>query len=97
MKEVSLKDAQSTLQKTITWIKKLVKGRQEWEVACWEASLSPRKLKTLVKTRFVSKVVLFQETLEYAYTITICDKSSIFAFTSPCSIWSDLGYCKGND
>jgi hypothetical protein len=31
---VSLKDAQSTLQKTITWTKKLGKGRQEWEVAC---------------------------------------------------------------
>jgi len=72
MKEVSLKEAQSTLQKTITWMKKLSKRRQEWEVACHEASLLPRKLKTLVKTRFVSKVVFFQEMLEYAHTITLC-------------------------
>jgi hypothetical protein len=50
-----------------------------------------------MKTKFVSKDVLFQETLEYARAIMICYKSLIFAFTSPCSIWSDLGYCKGND
>jgi hypothetical protein len=31
-----------------------------------------RKLKTLVKTKFASKVVLFQETLEYTHAITIC-------------------------
>jgi hypothetical protein len=42
MKEVSLKEAQSTLQKTITWMKKLSKRREEWEVACHEVSLLPR-------------------------------------------------------
>jgi hypothetical protein len=63
MKEVSLKDAQTALQKTITWTKKSTKGRHEWDAACVEASLPTRRLKTLVKTRFASKVVFFQETL----------------------------------
>jgi len=52
--------------------KKSNKGKQKWEFACQEISLLLRKLKTLVKTGFVSKVVLFQETLEYAHAITIC-------------------------
>jgi hypothetical protein len=39
---------------------------------CREASLPPRKLKTLVKTKFASKVILFQETLEYPRATTIC-------------------------
>jgi hypothetical protein len=72
VKEVSLKEAQSTFQKTITWMKNLSKRKQEWEVVCHEASLLPQKLNTLIKTRCVSKVVLFQETLKYAHTITFC-------------------------
>ena len=72
MKHVSLKNAQSTLQKTITWTKKSGKGRHEWEKACIEAGLPSRRLKTPVKTRFASKVTLFQETLEYASAINIC-------------------------
>lgn len=66
MKEVSLKDAQAALQKTITWTKKSTKGKHEWDAACIEAGLPIRRLKTPVKTRFASKVVLFQETLRYA-------------------------------
>jgi len=42
MKEVSLKEAQSTFQKTITWMKILSKRKQEWEVVCHEASLLPQ-------------------------------------------------------
>jgi hypothetical protein len=59
MKEMSLKDVQAALQKTITWIKKSTKGKQEWDVACIEARLPIRRLKTLVKTTFASKVMLF--------------------------------------
>jgi hypothetical protein len=66
MKEVSLKDTQAALQKTITWTKKSTKGKHEWDAACIEAGLPIRRLKTPVKTRFASKVVLFQETLRYA-------------------------------
>ena len=60
MKEVSLIDAQTILQKTITWTKKSTKGRQEWDTACVKASLPTRRLKTPMKTRFASKVVLFK-------------------------------------
>jgi hypothetical protein len=72
LKEVSLKDAQKSLQSCITWTKKSGKGRQEWDKACIDAGLPSRKLKTHVKTRFASKVVLFQETQEYADAINIC-------------------------
>jgi hypothetical protein len=72
MKEVFLKDAQSTLQKTITWSKKSIKGRQEWEVVYGEANLLPRKLKTPMKTEFASKFIFSQKTLEYACATMIC-------------------------
>ena len=71
MKEVSLKNAHKSLQSCITWTKKLGKGRQEWDKACIDAGLPTRKLKTHVKTRFAPKVVLFQETQEYADAISI--------------------------
>jgi len=70
-KEVSVVKVQSALYKIIIWIKKLRKGRLEWELAC-EVSLRTWKLKSLVKICFASKVVLFQETLEYYATINIC-------------------------
>ena len=69
---VSLKTAQATLQKIITWTKKSRKGGREWKEACIDAQLRPRKLKTLVKTRFASCVILFQETLEYRNAINMC-------------------------
>ncbi|KAG0573230.1 hypothetical protein KC19_VG160100 [Ceratodon purpureus] len=72
MKKVSLKTAQKSLQSCITWTKKSGVGRSEWNKACIEAGVPSRKLKTPVKTRFASKVVLFQEMLEYADAINIC-------------------------
>ncbi len=39
MKEVNLKDAQATLHKTITRIKKYGKGKIEWQKACYETSM----------------------------------------------------------
>jgi hypothetical protein len=72
MKEVSLKNAQVALQKTIiTWTKKFSKARLEWEKAYHEANMQHKKLKTRVKTCFASKVILFQKTLEYANVINI--------------------------
>jgi hypothetical protein len=62
-KEVNVVKVQSALYKTITWIKKLRKGRPEWELAC-EVGLRAWKFKSFVKNCFASKVVLFQETLE---------------------------------
>ena len=72
MKHVSLKNAQSTLQKIITWTKNNGKGRQEWEKTCIEAGLPSRRLKTLVKTQFSSRIIMFEESLEYASAINIC-------------------------
>jgi hypothetical protein len=39
-------------------------GKQEWELVCKEISLKPQKFKMLIKTQSISKVVLFQKTLE---------------------------------
>jgi len=39
---------------------------------CIDARFSHQKLKTLVKTKFASKVILFQETLEYQNAINFC-------------------------
>jgi len=39
--EVNVKNAQATLQKTITWTKKFGEGRQEWEKAYIECGLPP--------------------------------------------------------
>ncbi len=73
MKEASLKDTQQAMQKIITQITKFGKGWQEWDKACIEVNtLATRKLKTPMKTRFASRVVLFQETLQYANVINIC-------------------------
>ncbi len=39
LKRVNVKATQRNLQKTITWTKKLGKGKQEWERACVERGL----------------------------------------------------------
>jgi hypothetical protein len=44
-------------------MKKIKKGRQEWEMAYKEVNLKPSKLKTPGKTMFASNVILFQEAL----------------------------------
>jgi hypothetical protein len=45
----------------------MVEGR-----ACFNVGLPHRKLKTPMKTRFTSKMILFQETLEYQDAINLC-------------------------
>ncbi len=70
--QVDVKDAQAILQKTITRTKKSSKGRQEWEKVCIECGLLFRKLKTLVKTRFSFKVIMFEKTLEFKQAIITC-------------------------
>ncbi len=72
MRKVAIKDAHASLQKTITWTKKSGKGKQEWARAYKDASLCPWKLKTYVKTKFASKVIIFKETLEFKDTINLC-------------------------
>ncbi len=72
MKEVSLKDAQITFKKTIAQIKKSNKGRIEWHKPCHEVGMQHKKLQTSMKMHFISKVIMFQETLEYVNAINIC-------------------------
>ncbi len=47
------------------------KGYQEWDKACKVNGLSLQKLKTLVETRFASKVVFVKKKLEFANIINI--------------------------
>jgi hypothetical protein len=72
MMEVSLKQAQATLQKTMTWVKKNVKGLHEWKDVCHLAGFLTKILKTSTKTRFASHVILVQETFQYQDAISIC-------------------------
>jgi hypothetical protein len=39
LKQINVKATQGNLQKMITWIKKLGKGRKKWERACVEKGL----------------------------------------------------------
>jgi hypothetical protein len=48
------------------------KGCNKWHRTCLDVGLSHRKLKTIVKICFISKVILFQETLEYCDAINLC-------------------------
>jgi hypothetical protein len=52
LRHISIKLAQSDLQKCITWPKKSTKGKQEWTKACNDSRIRLRKLNTLVQTRF---------------------------------------------
>jgi hypothetical protein len=52
-KFVSIKSIQSNLQKCITWPKKSRKGRHEWNKACSDSNLPPRKLNIPMKTRWL--------------------------------------------
>lgn len=58
---VNVKDVQVGLQKTITWIKKSGKRKQEWERACMDSGQQLRKLKTHVKTRFANMTIMFEK------------------------------------
>jgi hypothetical protein len=51
LKYVSIKSAQANLQKCINWLKKSGKGKQEWNKACLETRIQPKKLNTPIKTR----------------------------------------------
>ncbi len=62
-----MKVAQGRLQKTVTWTKKSKKCKNGKGHGLWL-----RKLKTPMKTRFVSKVIMFEEILEFKNAIILC-------------------------
>jgi hypothetical protein len=72
MREVSIKVDLFSLQKIITWTKKSGKGKQEWFKFIKIPSITLENKKTLVKTQFDSKVILFKETLEFKDAINLC-------------------------
>jgi len=90
--QVDVKDAQAILQKTITRTKKSSKGRQEWEKVCIECGLLFRKLKTLVKTRFLFKVIMFEKTSYYHLLWEAKD----YCFTTKSSKSPSVGYYSNN-
>jgi hypothetical protein len=51
LKYASIKFVLENLQKCITWPKKYGNGRQEWNKACVEIGIHPKKLNILMKTR----------------------------------------------
>ncbi len=51
LKYVSIKSAQIDLQKCITWLEKSGKGKHEWNNACLEIGIQPKKLNILIKTK----------------------------------------------
>jgi len=76
------------------WTKKSNKGHQEWEKAYGEAGIPWKKLKVSIKTCVASKVVLFQETFEYADAIIKHILSStIIIIPSTSTKWLELGDC----
>jgi len=56
----------------VIWTKKYEKGMEEWEQPHSESGMQHQKLKTLMKTKFVGKVVMFKETLEFKNAIIFC-------------------------
>ncbi len=46
-----IKFAQIDLQKCIIWPKKYGEGKREWNKACLEIAIRPKKLNTPIKTR----------------------------------------------
>jgi len=53
MRFMSIKNVQYDIQKCITWSKKFGKGRLEWNKACMDARICPKKLNTLIKTKLI--------------------------------------------
>jgi hypothetical protein len=52
-------------------MKKLRKRRQEWERACMDSRLQLWKLKTPIKAKLVSKVIMFGKNLEFKAIIML--------------------------
>jgi len=69
IRQVNVKDVRVGLWKIITWTKKFGKGRQKWEKAYVENESLLQKFKTLNKTRFSCKIIMFEKNLEFKKTI----------------------------
>ncbi len=70
LKHVCVKVVQNNSQMTLTWTTKLGKGRKEWQKECVERDWGLRKFKTLVKTKFADKVIMFEKALKFKEVVT---------------------------
>jgi hypothetical protein len=58
-------------------------GRQECEKAYIESGMQPQKINTLFKIIFSSKIIMFEETLEFKQSIIICYRKQNIATLQP--------------
>jgi hypothetical protein len=83
----------SLLQKTITCTKKSGKGRWEWHKTCLHSGVPPRKLKTPIKIRFASTIILFQKIFGIqAHYCLMLWMTTILGTLRPCAKSTSLGY-----
>jgi hypothetical protein len=54
----------------LLWI--VNKGAEEWRCVCLDFGLHERKLTTLMKTQFASKVTMIEHCIAYRATIIMC-------------------------
>jgi hypothetical protein len=66
-----LKATETSIQKTISQIKKSRKGRKKWKGVCIIARLPIRIFKKIVKMQFASKIILFLNTFTHQNVISI--------------------------
>ncbi len=69
---VNVKHAQIGLQKKSLKWRNQGKGSKGGKKICIESGMRHWKLKTLMKIRFLSKVIMVEETLEFKQTILLC-------------------------
>jgi hypothetical protein len=69
---VSVKYVKLVCKRQLHGKKTLSKGKQKWEKTCITSEMLHRKLKTPIKTRFVNKVITFEETLEFKQILLLC-------------------------
>ncbi|KAG0556897.1 hypothetical protein KC19_11G087000 [Ceratodon purpureus] len=88
MREVSIDTAIATLKKTISWTTTSENRKQDWLKACVDAGLHPRKLRTPIKGRFASKVILFQEALDYQHAFSYFMTNDILSELPGLETWT---------
>ncbi len=63
--EVTFKNTQVSLQKTITWTKNFDKGHIEQKKGVYRCKNPPLEIQNCNEAKVASKVIIFQETLKY--------------------------------
>jgi hypothetical protein len=96
LQHVNIKYAQISIQACKTWTKKSRKWRVEWTKASLVTSLWPWKLSRLVRTRFASKVAMFQQTFEFKVVIHVCYSQQTLDLQGKIQTQKNLGHYKNH-